>query len=89
MWVRVPPVAKKTKRMLWTRIPQRESTAHGQGNKPVGTMNEEEKKPMMCGECRWYRPEWGECCFGGGWGHYPDPDDDCIRGYVQGCWFNT
>ena len=56
---------------------------------------------MHCGACRWYRREWGnsaadidvgskgECCFGGGWGHYPQPDDECERGYVQGSWFNT
>ena len=34
---------------------------------------------MHCRDCQWYRPQWGECCFGGGWGHYPKPDDECER----------
>lgn len=36
-------------------------------------------EPMRCRDCRFYRIEWHECCFGGGWGCYPDPDDICHR----------
>ena len=36
-------------------------------------------EPMRCRDCRFYRIEWHECCFGGGWRHYPDPDDPCSR----------
>jgi hypothetical protein len=34
---------------------------------------------IQCKDCQWYRPQWGECCFGGGWNHYPDPEDWCDR----------
>lgn len=34
---------------------------------------------IQCKDCQWYRPQWGECCFGGGWGHYPEPEDWCDR----------
>lgn len=34
---------------------------------------------MQCRDCQWYREQWHECCFGGGWGHYPDPGDWCDR----------
>ena len=34
---------------------------------------------LHCRDCQYYRPQWHECCFGGGWGHYPDPDDVCVR----------
>lgn len=36
---------------------------------------------LHCRDCQYYRPQWGECCFGGGWGHYPEPDDECVRLY--------
>ena len=43
-------------------------------------MPEDEDK-LHCRDCQYYRPQWGECCFGGGWGHYPEPDDECVRMY--------
>ena len=39
----------------------------------------EDDDKLHCRDCQYYRPEWGECCFGGGWGHYPEPDDECVR----------
>lgn len=42
-------------------------------------MNDDDK--LHCRDCQYYRPQWGECCFGGGWGHYPEPDDECVRMY--------
>lgn len=38
---------------------------------------------MQCKDCEWYRPQWRECCFGGGWGHYPYPEDWCERYYAE------
>ena len=34
---------------------------------------------LKCKDCVYYRPQWSECCFGGGWGHFPKPDDECVR----------
>ncbi|MBQ7489755.1 MAG: hypothetical protein IJT51_04465 [Bacteroidales bacterium] len=34
---------------------------------------------MICGLCHWYREEHKTCMFGGGWGHYPEPDSLCER----------
>lgn len=39
----------------------------------------EDDDKLHCRDCQYYRPQWGECCFGGGWGHYPEPDDECVR----------
>ena len=44
-------------------------------------MNTIDDDKLHCRDCQYYRPQWGECCFGGGWGHYPEPDDECIRMY--------
>ncbi len=46
-------------------------------------MSEDDDK-LHCRDCQYYRPQWGECCFGGGWGHYPEPDDECVRMYGDG-----
>lgn len=42
---------------------------------------DEDNNKLHCRDCQYYRPQWGECCFGGGWGHYPEPDDECVRMY--------
>lgn len=38
---------------------------------------------LKCGECRFYREEWKECCYGGGFGWYPNPDDECVLGFTK------
>ena len=40
-------------------------------------MSDDEK--LRCGDCQYYRSEDSECMFGGGWFHYPSPDDYCER----------
>lgn len=41
---------------------------------------------MRCGECRWYREN--ECWFGGGFHHYPNPEDECVLGKERDGVFN-
>lgn len=47
----------------------------------IGIDEIDEKSELICGECRWYRPQWGECCYGGGWGCYTDEDTHCQLGF--------
>lgn len=41
----------------------------------------DEEKELFCGQCRWYRPQWGECCYGGGWNCYPEENTRCQLGF--------
>ena len=36
---------------------------------------------MKCEDCRWWREEWSECCYGGGRGCYCDAQDECWLGF--------
>lgn len=45
--------------------------------------NDKDKEKLKCGECRFYSEEWKECCYGGGFGWYPNPDDECELGFTK------
>lgn len=49
--------------------------------------NDKDKEKLKCEECRFYREEWKECCYGGGFGWYPNPDDECELGFTK-TWYN-
>lgn len=43
------------------------------------SQNDNDDGKLKCGDCQYYRPEDSQCMFGGGWFHYPSPDDECER----------
>lgn len=43
------------------------------------SQNDNDDDRLKCRNCQYYRPEDSQCMFGGGWFHYPSPDDECER----------